>query len=153
MAPSCYTLFKHPRVMWDTAYEEVDDNRCNTCHQSDELWSFHHPPNHRYQYGFGYEPWQEYYLPPWWYNDYWYYDTNEATTVPLRSRGFRPGVDKDPYTSGGTLLPGTAPSLKTPVSPKATDSNKGKANNESSKNRTVRPNKSKEKPPPEKEKG
>jgi hypothetical protein len=139
MSPACYTLLKHPRVKQDLVYVEVSDNRCNSCHYEDDLWSYHHPTNHWYDsMGHG----RGRYVP-WWYNDYWYYDEDDGPgTIPLRSRGLRPTGDKtDPFRGTGppATNKGYSPPAKTSV-----DSDKGDSNGQQSKKRTVRPSKSKE---------
>lgn len=146
----CYTLLKHPRVK-RVVYEEVHDKRCNGCHASEELWDFHHPPNHLYDYG-GYAAWSLFYDVPWWYNDYWYYDADAPEAVPLRSRKLRPDADRSPTSSGGAVRRARRIKSPPPVKNKETgaDSGKSRTTDEPSKKRTdVRPKrqKPKRKPP------
>ncbi len=142
--PACYTLMKHPKVR-RVVYEEVSDRRCNTCHVEDELWSFHYPPNQRFWLGAGYDAWDHYYFVPWWYNDYWYYDSRDPATIPLRSRRLRPVADKTRGTRGGSLR---YPQVKKLPSARTDDrdaAKEEKPHEKPSKKRTVRPKKAKQK--------
>ena len=134
-SPACYTLLKHPKVKRDV-YEEVADNRCTNCHYEDELWAFHHPPNHPSAYPVG---WDEYYLVPWWYDAYWHFEPGGGVTVPVQSRRIRPGANNLTTTPGGAVS--TTPIKATSASPATAEGqpNKGNNNDSSSKNRTVRP--------------
>jgi hypothetical protein len=141
--PACYTLLKHPKVK-RVVYEDVDDNRCSTCHSEQEVWGFHHPPNRTYPDS-GYDAWWNYYEVPWWYNSYWYYDPDGPVTIPLPERQLRPGEEKDlgtTTTGGGT---GGTTRVKLPTSPSGGDTKtKAKNDDNESKKRTVRPKKKKD---------
>jgi len=130
---SCYTLLKHPKVKRG-AYEEVSDNRCNGCHYEDELWAYHHPPNHPSAYPSG---WAQYYLVPWWYDAYWHFEPAEGTTIPVPARRIRPDADDHLATPGGAI----AAPVSNVTSPATAEGqpDKGKNDDSSSKNRTVRP--------------
>lgn len=147
-APACYTLIKHPRV--NTAvYEEVQDNRCTSCHYEDEVWGFHHPPAQRFYAGENYGDWAFYYAVPWWYDSYWYFVPSEPGTGPLHGRDLRPSVEKgsiDGATGGPIGPPPDVKSTGGSVRAKDTDdSGKGKTDDEKSEERTVRPKNDKRK--------
>ncbi|UCH84856.1 MAG: hypothetical protein JSW50_03975 [Candidatus Latescibacterota bacterium] len=118
-----------------------------SCHNEDELWSYHHPPNHRFYSGARYENWEAYYEVPWWYESYWYYTPSpSASAVPPANRSFRPDADVQVGSPGGAV--GHPPGMKSQgASVRTTDTgNKRKGDsNEKSKDRTVRPKGKKEK--------
>jgi hypothetical protein len=72
LLPACYTLFRHPRLA-QLNYQRPEDNRCKTCHSSQELWDFTHPATLPPQVG----PWGEFYDRPWWYQRRWKTGANE----------------------------------------------------------------------------
>ncbi len=143
VSPACYTLLKHPRID-TTAYGEADDSRCASCHNEEEVWSYHHPPNHRYYSGAGsYYDWGFYYAVPWWYGANWYDTPPDRQTVRYRSRLYRPTGGRNPSV-GATGGP-----VGSPPPPKSTggsvragrdeDTRKGETGENTSKKRTVRP--------------
>lgn len=132
--PACYTLLKHPKVRREV-YVEINDKRCSNCHVEDELWSYHHPPNQRYTYIGTYPRWGIYYSMPWWYNEYWYIDKDDISTVPLPSRHFRPERHKD--LSGTAGAPATTP-IASPAKNQPKETSEGSSNGEQSKKRTDR---------------
>jgi hypothetical protein len=140
-SPACYTLIKHPRVETAT-YEEVQDNRCTSCHSDDEIWGYHHPPAQRV-YSLGQDgSWEYYYAVPWWYDSYWYFVPSESGTPPLHGRDLRPGTEKGSIdgATGGPI--GNTPDVKsTGGSVRTRDSDdSGKAkSDEKSEDRSVRP--------------
>ena len=133
VTPACYTLLRHPLVK-RVVYEEVTDRRCNGCHEQDELWAFHHPPNHRFRMDSGHSNWNRYYDSPWWYNEYWYYD-HDAARMP-RVGAFPPGAGRIPGERRAEAL--RSQRGATPRPPLASGpALNGKTPNETSKKRTV----------------
>jgi hypothetical protein len=153
VSPACYTLIKHPQVKTDGLYQEVEERQCTNCHYEDEIWSYHHPPNHRYYSGSRYDNWASYYEVPWWYESYWFYTPPATTTVPPQHRSFRPDGDGQMGTPGATV--GGPPGMKSQgasVRTTGTDTDaarKGESDDSKSKSkdkkRTVRPKGKKEK--------
>ena len=129
--PACYTLLKHPRVR-TASTEEVADNRCTSCHATNELWAFHHPPNHSVTYPHG---WDQYYLVPWWYDAYWHFEPGSAATQPA-TRQQNSGASNLTDTPGGTVNPAPSNNGQPPGTAEG-QPNKGSNNDASSKNRTV----------------
>lgn len=144
LAPACYTLLKHPQVREADVYQNVADRRCSNCHQEDELWSFHQAPNQPIHVIGGYAAWAQYYDVPWWYDDYWYYDPTDPSTIPLPSRGFRP----EPGGATGSRLGDMPPATKTGTGKQLTPDSGGNGNDDASKMRSVRPKTKKEKRKP-----
>jgi hypothetical protein len=55
----CYTILRHPEATDDP---DTDDfSRCSACHEY-----YHHPGPYDAVYG---DPWLDYYMIPWWYDD------------------------------------------------------------------------------------
>ncbi|UCG50973.1 MAG: hypothetical protein JSW58_12330 [Candidatus Latescibacterota bacterium] len=148
VSPACYTLIKHPKVIEEGYQQEVRDRQCTNCHYEDEIWSFHHPPNHGSYPGVQYYDWGYYYQVPWWYESYWYYTPSSSETVPLPGRTYRPADDKSQVGPSGRTLghPPDSKSYGSSVRTKTSDKEKkGDTKNEKSKKRTVRPRGKKEK--------
>jgi len=140
-SPACYTLIKHPRVETAT-YEEVQDNRCTSCHSDDEIWGYHHSSAQRV-YSPGQDSnWEYYYSLPWWYDSYWYFVPSESGTPPLHGRNLRPSAEKGSIdgATGGPI--GNTPDVKSTGGDIRTrdsdDSGKAKSD-EKSEDRSVRP--------------
>jgi hypothetical protein len=87
--PACYTLFMHPRLA-QLNYQRPQDNRCQTCHSSEELWYFTHPPTRTPLAG----PWGEFYDRPWWFERRWKVEADEKEQAG-------DGVDSLSTSSGG----------------------------------------------------
>ncbi len=145
VSPACYTLLKHPPV--DTVpTEEVATNQCTSCHYEDELWSYHHPPNHQANYR---ADWAYFYMVPWWYDSYWYYSPSGPATVPLNDRGMRPvGGASMGGTTGGSITNSPVPKSGTGAAlgvKNPEDTRKGTSDDSKSKDRKVRPKGKKDK--------
>jgi hypothetical protein len=148
VSPACYTLIKHPKVKNDGLYQDVEERQCTNCHYEDEIWSYHHPPNHRSYVGSQYSNWESYYEVPWWYESYWLYTPPATTTVPPQHRSFRPGDGSGQLdTGGGTVShpPGMKSQGSSVRTLDADAARKGESNESKSKERTVRPKGKKEK--------
>jgi hypothetical protein len=143
VSPACYTLLKHPQ----TGTAEIDDSqdtRCVSCHNEDDIWSYHHPANHRYYPGAGiYYDWGFYYAVPWWYGTSWQDSPPDGQTTRYRTRFFRPTGAEDAAVgaTGGPV--GNPPPAKATGGSIRTgrggDTRKGKTVEKTSKKRTVRP--------------
>lgn len=157
VSPACYTLIKHPKVKQDGLYQNVEDRQCLNCHYEDEIWSYHHPPNHYFYTDTQSADWGSYYEIPWWYESYWLYTPPATTTVPPQHRSFRPDGESKMGASGGTV--GNSPGMKSGGASVRTtgtgtdavrkgDSNDAKSKDSTKskdKKRTVRPKRKKEK--------
>jgi hypothetical protein len=154
VTPACYTLLKHPPVN-TVPTNQVAANDCTSCHYEDEVWNYHHPPNHPGYAAGRYNPnWAYFYMVPWWYDASWYYEhaATGPATVPLNERGMRPaagaemggaaggGISSSPVPKSGT---GAPLGVKDP-----TDTRKGDTDDKKSKDsskRKVRPGRKKKK--------
>jgi hypothetical protein len=149
VSPACYTLVKHPKVKKEGVYQKVEDRKCTNCHYEDEIWSYHHPSNHRLYTDARYANWESYYEMPWWYESYWYYTPPATSTVPPPHRSLRPDAGGGQAgTTGGSVghPPGhksQSSSVRTTGTSEAKEGEKD--DNKKSKDRTVRPKRKKEK--------
>jgi hypothetical protein len=79
---ACYTLFKHPRLA-QLDYQRPEDNRCLTCHSSQDLWSYANPPSMPPAAG----PWNSFYNQPWWHKSRWAIDHAPIAADSTRHEG------------------------------------------------------------------
>ncbi len=108
LAAGCYTVLRHPEAEDLVASETGSRKACADCHVGS---GFYHDAFDPWFYGFGgywdFPGYGDYYFRPWWYRDFWYYDSDPhaVSGTPVETGG------RHMWGGGGRreIQPGTTP--------------------------------------------
>ncbi len=156
LATGCYTVLRHPEAEDLVVSETGSRKACANCHVGS---GFYHDAFDPWSYGFGgywdFPGYGDYYFRPWWYRDFWYYDSDPhavpGTPVETGGRHMWGGGGRRDIQPGTTpLIPGSgtqgsgsaAPSGSSPTGGSGSQSPGGNQGSGSDKPRDEKPRES-----------
>jgi hypothetical protein len=123
VAGGCYTVLRHPATYtydYDWAEDHSGQKVCADCHADADLYHYVEAYGGSW-YNTYPDPWAYYYQSPWWYGDYWYYESDDGIAGPIEtgerhlwSRGGR-GTDLLP-SQGEQIQSAPSPNQSNPSS-------------------------------------